>query len=165
MFFSRKKKELSGFCRSHPQIYCNTCPIYYGFVWEDHHVKWFKHSNAMGDIIPISGLGWFHCIYFVVHLYHFAMQCHALSVILSPSSHCLSHGLNLSWFPDPHRFPSYRRDAHTSLQSSLRCMTWKYWLVRHLRHFLAAELINLPHRRVLCGKCLKCLTIQYWHTA
>jgi len=40
----------------------------------------------------------------------------------------------------------------------------KCWIVRHLRHFFAAELINNDFigRHVICGKCLYCLTIQYW---
>jgi len=38
----------------------------------------------------------------------------------------------------------------------------KYKIVRHLRHFLTAELINSPHWYAgFMGKYLKCLTIQY----
>jgi len=36
------------------------------------------------------------------------------------------------------------------------CSAGNYWIVRYLRHFLPVNII------ILCGKCLKCLTIQCW---
>jgi len=41
----------------------------------------------------------------------------------------------------------------------------KYYIVKHLRHFLPGNLLfYFIGRQVLCRKCLKCLTIQYWTT-
>jgi len=52
---------------------------------------------------------------------------------------------------------------HCEAASTTGC---ENWIVRHLRHFHAAEriLIYLIERQFLCRKCLKCLTIPYLHS-